>query len=82
MRLNLTRRLQGLEGNRSPRPTALEERKAAALSRMTDEELALLSNVVTRNPQKAESGEEEAALRHFAAEFASAQQARSSRGLC
>ena len=80
MNLSLKRRLRVLEGNRSPLPYEPDKFTVAALRQMTDEELALLGNVIDRCPRKAETVEEEAAVRHYEAEFASAKAASTEGG--
>ena len=65
MRLNLERRLLGLEKNLLSKPTLVETAQILALRRVSDEDLNLIVAVTSRCPPKAETVEEAAAMRRF-----------------
>lgn len=65
MRLNLERRLLGLEKNLISKATPLETAQIVALRRVSNEDLDLIVAVTSRCPPKAETVEEEDAMRRF-----------------
>ena len=67
MRLNLERRLLGLEKTLLSKPTPVETAQILALRRVLDEDLNLIVAVTSRCPPKAETVEEEEAMRRFEA---------------
>ena len=65
MRLNLERRLLGLEKNLISKATPLETAQIVALRRVSNEDLDLIVAVTSRCPPKAETVEEEDAMCRF-----------------
>jgi len=65
VRLNLERRLLGLEKNLISKATPLETAQIVALRRVSNEDLDLIVAVTSRCPPKAETVEEEDAMRRF-----------------